>query len=816
MKVAQRRPGKTVAAMVVLSTMVVATAVFFAMRSQWGYPNFTVLAVLLFLGALLEVFAVELPITGFAPLSMCVSVALAVSQGASWGAFSMLVSVVLREAIRGRRGMTERMKSAALTFVPAGTCCLTFGAFTPAIDPYRLLRMDHWAVLVAATAVYGVLDSFLSRLCVGDLPADKRAVWLTVRNRERLFGVALVPIGWGMALILRLGATPSRPDSHNLWLLLLAVLPLVALHRALRYLVQAEVSNEVSEVDDTLGRMREELLEFKSQNRALMADLHKRVDEIAILRDMGHQLGASQDIVKTLDIVISMIRKLLIYQSCVIYLVDGKGALHPARYKSPYAEAISTSPLLQLEEPMVNLVMQSKRPVLVSDMQNDNEQRIFNDEKSIMCVPLVVENSIIGVIYVGTLRPGTYNDDHVHMLETLANPAAIAIKSAQLHQIQHERLLQEIKLKKQEQERANQDKALAKLGSELNRAAKVDGILEILVGLFKPDTGAGNGTQRSEDALQLVKPEPQSCVVFEHQEGRVVAKKFRSPYAAYFANYTVSVDDEHVSVDDKHLDGENPLIWVANNKRPLVMSDTKEWSLANIIQRERSVILVPLLGEEGDVIGEIYLGAADPGVYDDNTLNLCQMVATQAALAVQKAILFEKNEGLAMTDGVTGLYTHRYFQERLSEEVRRAERYGRLLSLIMVDTDHFKKFNDTLGHPEGDKLLKEISALLKSYTRDSDLVCRYGGDEFSLILQDTEKDSALKLGERIRDAFQLRFGDHRVQVTASIGVATFPTDARTKAELVAAADAALYRSKQNGRNRVSGASPREARSPAPH
>jgi diguanylate cyclase (GGDEF)-like protein len=123
----------------------------------------------------------------------------------------------------------------------------------------------------------------------------------------------------------------------------------------------------------------------------------------------------------------------------------------------------------------------------------------------------------------------------------------------------------------------------------------------------------------------------------------------------------------------------------------------------------------------------------------------------------------------------------------------------------MVDADKFKEFNDTLGHPAGDALLQEIAALLKDKVRNTDIVCRYGGDEFALILKDTPKDEAIRTCERIRETFQLRFAANVVQVTASIGLACYPTDAPNKNELAKAADDALYVSKRNGRNRVTAA-----------
>jgi diguanylate cyclase (GGDEF)-like protein len=237
-----------------------------------------------------------------------------------------------------------------------------------------------------------------------------------------------------------------------------------------------------------------------------------------------------------------------------------------------------------------------------------------------------------------------------------------------------------------------------------------------------------------------------------------------------------------------------------------MMEDTRDTRLPAVLEYERSALILPLMAEN-EVFGIFYIGAVAPGTYHTEDLALASTVAYQAAMAIKNAELYQKMATLAITDGLTGLYTHRYFQERLVEEIRWAERYSKHLSLLMLDTDHFKEYNDALGHPEGDKLLVDIATLLRSYTRESDLICRYGGDEFSLVLRETGKEEAVKIAERIRHAFSLRFNRDNIKITASIGVATFPEDGKIKSDLIAQADAALYRSKADGRNRVTAASP---------
>ena len=167
-------------------------------------------------------------------------------------------------------------------------------------------------------------------------------------------------------------------------------------------------------------------------------------------------------------------------------------------------------------------------------------------------------------------------------------------------------------------------------------------------------------------------------------------------------------------------------------------------------------------------------------------------------------------EELSITDGLTGLYNHSHFYARLDEEMKRAERYGHPLSLIISDIDHFKHYNDAHGHPAGDSLLKGVASCIKGNGRGQDLVARYGGEEFSIILPETGKEAAVMVAERVRRCiFEQPFPDKETQpegnLTISLGVATFPDDAADLKGLVNMADSALYRAKEGGRNRVEAA-----------
>lgn len=167
---------------------------------------------------------------------------------------------------------------------------------------------------------------------------------------------------------------------------------------------------------------------------------------------------------------------------------------------------------------------------------------------------------------------------------------------------------------------------------------------------------------------------------------------------------------------------------------------------------------------------------------------------------------FEQQYRLATTDGLTELYNHRYFQEQIRMQVEQSKRYNNNFSLIIIDIDFFKKFNDTFGHQSGDAVLRQVAQTLKKNVRATDIVCRYGGEEMSIILPNTGKDEALstaqKICERVANRKFKLSGDRETNVTISLGVSTFPFDGNSASAIIEEADKRLYNAKHNGRNQV--------------
>ena len=226
----------------------------------------------------------------------------------------------------------------------------------------------------------------------------------------------------------------------------------------------------------------------------------------------------------------------------------------------------------------------------------------------------------------------------------------------------------------------------------------------------------------------------------------------------------------------------------------------RETSMAGI-----STLCLPLTAH-GEILGVLHASARRAGDQDDNDAEVIGLLAEQLALAIANLRLRETLRQQSLRDPLTGLYNRRYLEEGLGREMLRCERKGVPLAMLMADVDHFKAFNDSHGHSAGDAVLAHMGRSLLSLVRADDLACRFGGEEFTIVMPETDAEAARARAEALRRAVSQATLEHNGRtlgpVTVSIGIAVFPADGATPELLFEAADAALYRAKAEGRNRV--------------
>ncbi len=233
-------------------------------------------------------------------------------------------------------------------------------------------------------------------------------------------------------------------------------------------------------------------------------------------------------------------------------------------------------------------------------------------------------------------------------------------------------------------------------------------------------------------------------------------------------------------------------------------SELAKWSV--VPEDIRSQAALPLRAGEA-IVGVLLVASSTYRELTHAERDRLQVIGNQSSLALQNALLHEELERLSITDRLTELYNHGYFQQRLEIELGRAARFGHRLSVIMLDIDNFKQYNDRYGHPRGDKVLQAVSTIIRQNLREIDVAARYGGEEFILVLPETDVDGALAVAERIRKSmseyeFWTPEETPAAPQTVSLGVATYPVHATTPAKLVETADKAMYQAKRLGKNQV--------------
>ncbi|MFC1742916.1 diguanylate cyclase [Candidatus Riflebacteria bacterium] len=400
------------------------------------------------------------------------------------------------------------------------------------------------------------------------------------------------------------------------------------------------------------------------------------------------------------------------------------------------------------------------------------------DNKSVYFCPLLHERKIIGTLVM--TKKGVQkiiSEQDLKLLSNLSGEIAIAFKKNELA-----KNLEQQSLDLEERSRRNEVfYTLSKnVNNTLNPESIILALMELIRELLEFDFFAIILQLEGGDKPALYYTHP-------FQQGHPLEKVHKKNLIQIFSDYPQDLDVSNMV--ENFFAG------------PLNRQATKPKTKIG------DSLSLPIVNE-GNINGVFYMGTASSDVYTREIFQNFSTIVNIFTSALKNAIWLRKTEKLAYTDLLTGLFNHRFFQEKLEEEFKRAQRYGHELSLIFMDVDFFKKFNDQYGHQAGDQVLKACGKiLLESARKNIDTPARYGGEEFCIILPETDLDGAQYFAERLRqkiEDFSLKISKSLIlKVTASFGVTTYIHGSATdRHDLIEEADQALYKSKENGRNQV--------------
>ncbi len=498
---------------------------------------------------------------------------------------------------------------------------------------------------------------------------------------------------------------------------------------------------------------------MESSGRRVVDD---RILQLAVF-EISRALSSTLELTKVLNLSVDLLEGMIPFEGSCFFLYDEKKqAFHNAAMRN-LSEREAHELHTRFFPHILKKLEDTHQPVIIH-FAKQPQLRFREESHSALVLPIFFEQRMTGIFILEGSTPGLFTAMDVRMLMLLANQLSISIENAKLYRSMMQRV--------------SELSGLHEASTTLSMTLSLDEILDHIL----------NFTTQHLEA-------PHILILLAERE--TLSVKRISGFPALAAETKIQFGKELSGLCAKEQQ-----VIVMNHisaKKKASFSETRHEDI-------ESILSFPLLSH-GHVLGVLTIGKTLKDGFSEETVRMFTILSSLFAAFMQNSLLFEQTKTLSITDGLTNTYNHRYFQEYLTREVQRSERYKNPVSMAMIDIDNFKAVNDAYGHRQGDIILRNVADLLKRNYRDVDFIARYGGEEFAVVLPETDVLGAYVATERCRaliqkHKFRIMKKNAGLKITISCGVASCPKHASTKENFINVADAALYKAKEEGRNKV--------------